>query len=197
VRWGTDRSFNCITVDGDTSTNDSLLVLASGRAGNPIITDISSTESRVFGEALQAVLLELAKMIVMDGEGATKFIEIAVTGAPDRDSAKNLALTIANSPLVKTAFFGEDANWGRIVAAAGRAGVPIMTDKVALLFDDVCVFRGGMPVDDAEVEEKASRVFKQKEIRVQLDLGTGSARFTAYTCDFSCDYVKINASYRS
>lgn len=197
VRWGADRSFNCITVDGDTSTNDSLLVLASGRAGNPIITDIGSAESRAFGEALQSVLLELAKMVVMDGEGATKFIEISVTGAPDRDSAKHLALTIANSPLVKTAFFGEDANWGRIVAAAGRAGVPIMVDKVALLFDDVCVFRGGVPVGDAEVEEKATRVFKQREIRVQLDLGTGSARFTAYTCDFSYDYVKINASYRS
>lgn len=197
LRWGTARSFNCITVDGDTSTNDSLLAMASGRAGNPIITDIGSTESRAFGEALQAVLLDLAKLVVMDGEGATKYIEIHVTGAPDRDAARAIALTIANSPLVKTAFFGEDANWGRIIAAAGRAGAPLMPDKAALFFDDLCVFRNGTPVAGTEVEARASQIFKQKEIRVQLDLGAGSTHFTAYTCDFSYDYVKINASYRS
>ncbi|NLI83194.1 MAG: bifunctional glutamate N-acetyltransferase/amino-acid acetyltransferase ArgJ [Deltaproteobacteria bacterium] len=197
LRWSSSRSFNCITIDGDMSTNDTLLAVASGRAGNPIITDIGSSDSRAFGAALHAVLLELAKMVVMDGEGASKFIEIHVTGAADRDSARTVALAIANSPLVKTAFFGEDANWGRVVAAAGRSGCPLIPEKVALFFDDLCVFRNGTPVPGSEVEEKASRIFKQKEIRVQVDLGTGSAGFTAYTCDLSYDYVKINASYRS
>jgi glutamate N-acetyltransferase/amino-acid N-acetyltransferase len=197
VRVGTEESFNRVTVDGDTSTNDTLLVLAGGRAGNAVIRDRESAESRVFGEALKAVLLDLAKQVVLDGEGATKFIEIVVTGAESVADARTIAFTIAHSPLVKTAFFGEDANWGRIVAAAGRAGVPIMPENAALFFDDVCVFREGTPVQDSEIEEKATRVFKKKEIRVRLDLGMGKAIFTAYTCDLSYDYVKINASYRS
>lgn len=197
TRKGTESSFNCITVDGDTSTNDTLLVLAGGHAANPRITDIDSKHSQLFGEALEAVLLDLAKQIVYDGEGATKFIEIRVTGAPDAAGARAVALTVADSPLVKTAFFGEDANWGRIVAAAGRAGVPLDPDKVTLLFEDVCVFRGGVPVEDADVEEKATRIFRQKEIRLHLDLGMGDFDFTAYTSDFSYEYVKINAAYRS
>jgi glutamate N-acetyltransferase/amino-acid N-acetyltransferase len=197
VRVGTEESFNRVTVDGDTSTNDTLLVLAGGRAGNALIRDRESAESLVFGEALKAVLLDLAKQVVLDGEGATKFIEIVVTGAESTADARSIAFTIAHSPLVKTAFFGEDANWGRIVAAAGRAGVPIMPEKAALYFDDVCVFREGTPVQDPEIEEKATLVFKKKQIRVRLDLGMGKAAFTAYTCDLSYDYVKINASYRS
>jgi len=142
-------------------------------------------------------LLDLAKQIVHDGEGATKFIEIEVSGAPDIESARSIAFTIAHSPLVKTAFFGEDANWGRIVAAAGRAGVPIVPERVALYFDNVCVFRQGMPVEGSETEEKATGVFKQKEIKVKLELGMGDSDFTTYTSDLSYDYVKINASYRS
>jgi glutamate N-acetyltransferase/amino-acid N-acetyltransferase len=197
TRRSADLSFNSITVDGDTSTNDSLLVLASGVAGNPVLSDVESSDSREFGGALKSVLLDLAKQIVMDGEGATKFIEIHVTGAPDVKSAKTVAFTVAHSPLVKTAFFGEDANWGRIVAAAGRSGVPIIPDRLTLYFDQVCVFRGGTPVAGPDVEEEASKVFRQKEIRVQLDLGMGDGLFTAYTCDLSYDYVKINASYRS
>jgi glutamate N-acetyltransferase/amino-acid N-acetyltransferase len=197
VRSGAERSFNSITVDGDTSTNDSLLVMASGLAGNPLLSDIADSESRLFGEALEAVLFDLAKQIVMDGEGATKFIEILVTGAEDLDSARKVAFTVANSPLVKTAFFGEDANWGRIVAAAGRAGVALNPERVTLFFDRVCAFRGGTPVEGPDVEEEAARVFRQKEIRVHLDLGMGEAGFSAYTCDFSYDYVKINASYRT
>jgi glutamate N-acetyltransferase / amino-acid N-acetyltransferase len=197
VRVGAERSFNSITVDGDTSTNDTLLVMASAQAGNPVLKDVESSESRIFGEALEAVLLDLAKQIVLDGEGATKFIEVVVTGAPDVDSARAVALTVANSPLVKTAFFGEDANWGRIVAAAGRAGVPLDPERVALFFDKVCVFRNGTPLSGKQIEEMASAVFKQKEISVNLDLGMGESHFTAFTCDFSYDYVKINASYRS
>ncbi len=197
TKAATDKSFNCITVDGDTSTNDSLIVLASGAAGNPVLNGIESADSRAFGEALGAVLEDLAVQLVTDGEGATKLIEIGVVGAADIAAARTVALTVANSPLVKTAFFGEDANWGRIVAAAGRAGVKVIPEKVTLFFEDLCVFKGGTPVLGKEIEEKATRVFKQKEIRVRLDLGMGNAEFTAYTCDFSFDYVKINASYRS
>ena len=197
VSRGADHSFNSITVDGDTSTNDTLLVLAGGAAGNPVLSDVDSPDSVRFGEALQAVLFELARKIVLDGEGATKFIEVRVTGARDTTEARVVAFTVANSPLVKTAFFGQDANWGRIVAAAGRAGVPLEPEKATLYFDDVCVFRAGTPLAGADVEERASAVFKQKELRVNLDLGMGDADFSAFTCDFSYDYVKINASYRS
>jgi glutamate N-acetyltransferase/amino-acid N-acetyltransferase len=197
VQRGADCSFNAITVDGDTSTNDSLLVLASGYAKNPPIADMGGVDSQKFGAALLAVLKDLAKQIVLDGEGATKFIEILITGAPTVESAKSIGLTIANSPLVKTAFFGGDANWGRIVAAAGRAGVPLVPERSVLYFDDVCVFRHGAPVRDPDIEARASQVLRQKEIKVQLDLGMGGVQFTTYTCDLSYDYVKINADYRS
>ena len=197
VQHGAQHSFNCITVDGDTSTNDSLIVLASGYAGNPVLASTESAESELFGEALKAVLLDLAKRIVVDGEGATKFIEILVTGASSVESARTVAFTIAHSPLVKTAFFGEDANWGRIVAAAGRAGVALIPENVALFFDGICVFKAGTPVEGSGIEEKASQAFHQREIQVHLDLGMGEAQFTAFTCDLSYDYVKINASYRS
>lgn len=197
TRAGTEGSFNSITVDGDTSTNDTLIVLAGGAAGNVKITDMASKEGRAFGEALASVLRDLAIQLVMDGEGATKLIEITVSGAVDAASARRAALTIANSPLVKTAFFGEDANWGRIVAAAGRSGVALDPDKAALYFEDLCVFRAGTPILEKGVEERATAIFKQKEIRARLDLGVGNASHTAYTCDFSFDYIKINASYRS
>ena len=133
----------------------------------------------------------------MDAEGATKLIEIEVSGAAEREGARQVAFTVANSPLVKTAFFGQDANWGRIVAAAGRSGVKLIPERVSLFFENLCVFKGGTPVSGEEIERKASEIFKHKEIRVHLDLGLGDASFTAYTCDFSFDYVKINASYRS
>jgi glutamate N-acetyltransferase/amino-acid N-acetyltransferase len=197
TRTAADASFNRITIDGDTSTNDTLLVMASGRAGNPPVSDPHSQAGEAFGAALQAVVLDLAKQIVYDGEGVTKFIQVHITGAPDSAAARTMAFTIANSPLVKTAFFGEDANWGRIIAAAGRAGVPLQPERVTLFFDDVCVFKGGTPVAGAAVEEGASRVFKQKEISIRLDVGLGRAEYTVYTCDLSYDYVKINASYRS
>ncbi len=153
--------------------------------------------SRAFGEALAAVLRDLSIQVVMDAEGATKLIEIEVSGAADRGSARQVAFTVANSPLVKTAFFGQDANWGRIVAAVGRTGVKVVPERVSLFFEDLCVFKGGTPVQEQEIEQKASRIFSQKDIRVRLDLGLGDASFTAYTCDLSLDYVKINASYRS
>ena len=197
TRAGADASFNCITVDGDTSTNDSLIVLAGGAAGNPPLTDIGEGGSRAFGEALAAVLKDLSRQVVMDAEGATKLIEIEVSGARDRASARQLAFTVANSPLVKTAFFGQDANWGRIIAAAGRAGVSLIPERVNLFFEDLCVFAGGAPIRGEEAEREASGIFRQKEIRVRLDLGLGDSSFTALTCDLSFDYVKINGSYRS
>lgn len=197
VQVGADQSFNAITVDGDTSTNDTLLVLAGGAASNPIIGSVDTEDSLRFGHALSAVLLDLALQIVSDGEGATRLIHIRVTGAPDSSSGRRVALTIANSPLVKTAFFGGDANWGRIVAAAGRSGVDIAPERVALYFEDLCVFRGGTPVQGPEIESEATRIFSLKEIRVLLDLGLGDGEFTAHTCDFSYDYVKINADYRT
>ena len=172
-------------------------MLAGGVAGNTVIADIGSAQSQAFGSALGAVLRDLAIQIVMDAEGATRLIEIEISGAPDRESAKQIAFAIANSPLVKTAFFGADANWGRIVAAAGRAGVPLAPERVSLFFADLCVFQNGVPVPGEEVEQEASRIFSQKEIRLRLDLGAGKSSFTAWTCDLSFDYIKINASYRT
>ncbi len=197
TRTCAEASFNRITIDGDTSTNDTLLVLAGGCAGHDLISDPHSEAGVLFGKALGAVMLDLAKQVVYDGEGVTKFIEVRVSGAADAAAARTIAFTIANSPLVKTAFFGEDANWGRIIAAAGRAGVPLQPERVTLHFDDVCVFRGGTPVPGASVEEAATRVFRKKEIVIHLEVGLGQAEYRVYTCDLSYDYVKINASYRS
>ena len=192
-----DASFNAITIDGDTSTNDTLLALAGGRAGHPPIATPDGPDSERFGAALKAVLEDLARQIVLDGEGATKLMEIRVSGARSEADARRIAFTIAQSPLVKTAFFGEDANWGRVVAAAGRAGVDLDPTKVSLRFGDVTVFQDGMPLLSPEVERAAGLVLKQREIPVHLALGEGTARFTVRTCDFSYDYVKINADYRS
>lgn len=192
-----DASFNAITIDGDTSTNDTLLALAGGRAGHPPLATPDGPDSERFGAALQVVLEDLARQIVLDGEGATKLMEICVSGARSEADARRIAFTIAQSPLVKTAFFGEDANWGRVVAAAGRAGIELDPAKVSLRFGDVTVFQDGMPLLTPEVERAASRVLKQREIPVHLALGEGTARFTVRTCDFSYDYVKINADYRS
>ena len=192
-----NASFNRITVDGDTSTNDTVLVLANAAARHPLITDPASSEGTVFGKLLTDVCLDLAHQIVRDGEGATKFVAVTVCGAKSRDRAARVAQTIATSPLVKTALFGQDANWGRIVAAAGRAGVDFDPDRVSLSFEDVCIFRNGQPVQEEDLEEKASAVFRQKDIHIRLDLGEGTEADTVYTCDFSYDYVKINADYRS
>jgi glutamate N-acetyltransferase/amino-acid N-acetyltransferase len=197
TRIGADASFNRITVDGDTSTNDTLLVLASGKAGNREIDDLDSEAGSIFGQALQGVLLDLAQQCVEDAEGATKFVEVRVVGAATETDAREIAFTVAHSPLVKTAFFGEDANWGRVVAAAGRAGVELDPESFSLCFGDVCVFKNGTPITGSETEARASAVFKQKRIPIELDLGLGTAGFTVYTSDFSLDYVRINADYRS
>ncbi|MEJ5349873.1 MAG: bifunctional glutamate N-acetyltransferase/amino-acid acetyltransferase ArgJ [Desulfosoma sp.] len=192
-----NRSFNRITVDGDTSTNDTVLVLASGSADHDLITDPLSSKAKVFGELLTQVCLDLAQQIVRDGEGATKFVTVTVSQAGTRERALQVARTIANSPLVKTALFGQDANWGRVVAAAGRSGVDFDPHRVSLFFDDVRIFQNGQPVQDETLEAKASAVLREKDIHITLELGEGTESETVYTCDFSYDYVKINADYRS
>ncbi len=196
LRKAVDTSFNRITVDGDTSTNDMVLIMANGKAGNPWIEEIDSPEHRKFIAGLSEILKELALMIVADGEGATKAITIRVCGAKETEDAVRVGRTIANSNLVKTAFFGEDANWGRIFAAMGRSGVRFNPEAVDIYFDDVLIVKNGLAVGgDAEAE--ADRVLKKRDICVTVDMKDGSVCEEIYTCDFSLDYVRINADYRT
>lgn len=194
-RKAVDRSFNAITVDGDMSTNDTCLIMANGTAGNPVITE-GSPEGDSFGIILNDVLLSLAKQIVKDGEGATKFVEIRVSGAKDDSDAKRAAMAIANSSLVKTAFFGQDANWGRIFAAVGYSGAEVDQLLLSLHFDDVCMARNGIFAGE-NAEDRGTEVLKQKEFTVSVDLGIGSGTATVYTSDLTHEYVSINADYRS
>lgn len=190
------QTFNRITVDGDTSTNDTVLVMANGAAENPWIDDINHPDCEVFQNILEEILKELAIKIVMDGEGATKCITIRVCGAKEDRDAEIIARTVANSSLVKTAFFGEDANWGRIIAAAGRSGVRFNPDKIDIAFGDVVIVRNGRGLG-AEAEEAATRVIKERKFAVCIDLKDGAGCEEVHTCDFSVDYVRINADYRS
>jgi glutamate N-acetyltransferase/amino-acid N-acetyltransferase len=193
---GVERSFNRITIDGDTSTNDMVLVMANGSAGNPWIDGDCEADGKAFQSGLELVLKDLALQIVRDGEGATKTITVRVQGAREEHEAERLARTVANSSLVKTAFFGEDANWGRILAAMGRSGVKFSPDKVELSFGPVLLVKHGMSLGK-DVEAEATRVLKEKEILLTIDLFDGKACAEVLTCDFSLDYVKINADYRS
>lgn len=187
-------TFNRITVDGDTSTNDCLLALANGAAGNRPVTT-SGAAYEVFLEALVHVCRELARMIVRDGEGATKFVTINVRGARTEQEAEKIAKSIAGSNLVKTAIFGEDANWGRILAAVGYAGVPFDPGRVEISLGALPVCRGGMGLCFDEKEAKA--ILQAKEITIEVRLGEGVETATVWTCDLSYDYVKINGSYRT
>lgn len=195
LRRGTDRSFNSITVDRDTSTNDMVLLLANGQAGNPEITQ-GSAEAEVFTARLQAVLLDLAKMIVRDGEGATKLVQIHVQGARDDADARKAAYSVATSNLVKTAFFGEDANWGRIIAAVGYSGAEVDPNRVEIRFGEVPVVQAGISTGKA-LEERATEVLKTPEFTVTIDLHLGGGEADYYTSDLTYDYVRINGSYRS
>ncbi|MBX7212538.1 MAG: bifunctional glutamate N-acetyltransferase/amino-acid acetyltransferase ArgJ [Thermoflexales bacterium] len=192
TRRATVRSFNSITVDGDTSTNDTLLVLANGAGGAKIR---AGATARAFEAALTEVCISLAKQIARDGEGATKFITIDITGAVSEAQARRIGRTIAISPLVKTAFYGGDANWGRIVAAAGYSGEAINPDKVSLWFSGVHVFKNGAPTDYSDAE--ATEAMKPHDVSIRLDLGLGKAAATVWTCDMSHDYVTINGKYRT
>ena len=190
------QSFNRITVDGDTSTNDTVLVLANCASGNPRINALDTGESNIFKTALADLLKDLALQIVTDGEGATKVVSIKVIHAANEKDAEQAARTIANSSLVKTAFFGEDANWGRIIAALGRSGAAFEQDSVDIAFDDVLLVQDGLTLGPA-AEAKATDILKQKAFTVTVDLKMGQAEGEIYTSDLSLDYIKINADYRS
>jgi glutamate N-acetyltransferase/amino-acid N-acetyltransferase len=187
------QSFNRITIDGDTSTNDTALILANGLSGAIIQT---SENLAVFQDVLNDVLVTLAKMLVKDGEGATKLVEVHVRGAATDRDARKIADTVAGSNLVKTAIFGEDANWGRILAAAGRAGVEFDPEHMDIYFNDVLMFSQGSG-RGAAVEDEVTKVLKLPEFVITIDLHSGECRTSVWTCDFSVEYVRINADYRS
>ncbi len=188
-----DLSFNRITVDGDTSTNDTVLLMANGAAGVKIVPNTSDAE--IFAAALQDLMEQLAREIVMDGEGATKFVTIRVDGAPDEAAARACAKTVGNSLLCKTAWFGNDPNWGRIVAALGRAGVEFDPDKVDVWYEDLPVVRRG---GDAGTPESAlAKIMENREFVININLNSGDADYWVWTCDISYEYVKINAEYHT
>jgi glutamate N-acetyltransferase/amino-acid N-acetyltransferase len=186
----TERTFNCITVDSDTSTSDTLLVAATGASG------VDVTGDAAFAAALEGVMLDLALQVVRDGEGATKFVTVEVSGAATDADARKVGLAIANSPLVKTAIAGEDANWGRIVMAVGKSGATADRDRLSIRFGDVWVARDGWRVPEYS-EEAATACMKRQEIEIGVDLGIGAGRARVWTCDLTHGYIDINADYRS
>jgi glutamate N-acetyltransferase/amino-acid N-acetyltransferase len=199
LKRGADKSFNCVTVDGDTSTSDTLLLFATGAAarhGAPAITLPSDRRLAPFRQALEELLCDLAQQVARDGEGARKFVTVKVTGATGTASAKRIAMAIANSPLVKTAVAGEDANWGRVVMAVGKAGEPAERDRLAIWFGDIRVAVKGAR-DPAYDEAVASAYMKRDEILIRVDLGLGRGEARAWTCDLTKAYVEINGDYRS
>jgi len=195
LRQSVNSSFNRITVDRDTSTNDMVLLLASGEAENQEIAEGSQTLGQ-FDNALSEIMLDLAKMIVRDGEGATKLVRIQINGAASDDDALVAARSVATSQLVKTAFFGEDANWGRIIAAVGYSGADVDPDQVSIMFDDVTMVSKGLGLG-SEQETLASEILKKPEFTVMIDLALGKGSAYYYTSDLTYEYVKINADYRS
>lgn len=186
----TDRTFNCITVDSDTSTSDSLLLCATGASG------VDATDNAAFAEALETVMLDLAQQVVRDGEGATKFVEIRVTGAVTDADAKVHGLAIANSPLIKTAIAGEDPNWGRVVMAIGKSGAAADRDLLSISFGDILVAEKGWVSPDYR-EEDAAEYMKAQDLVIGVDLGLGAGKSTVWTCDLTHGYIEINADYRS
>jgi len=197
VRHAADHSFNCITVDGDTSTNDAFMLIATGQAGHAEITHQGSAEFNALQDAVTEVAVQLAQAIVRDGEGATKFITVKVEGGVSREECTKVAYAIAHSPLVKTAFFASDPNLGRILAAIGYAGIDDLdVNRLQLYLDEVLVAENGGRAQSYR-EADGQRVMQQAEITVRVVLNRGQASTTVWTCDFSYDYVKINADYRS
>ena len=190
------ETFSCITVDGDTSTSDTVLAFATGKAGNAELSSWEDVGADAFYAALLEVCRELAQLVVRDGEGAQKFIEIAVTGAKGDESARRVALSIANSPLVKTAIAGGDANWGRVVMAVGKAGEPADRDRLSIGFGGVWAAKDGQPLADYD-EAPVARHLQGDEIRIDVDLGIGDGKATVWTCDLTHGYISINADYRS
>jgi glutamate N-acetyltransferase/amino-acid N-acetyltransferase len=196
LRTATDRSFNATTVDGDTSTSDTLLLAATGASGMAPIETEADPRYPAFRTAVEAVLLDLSHQVVKDGEGATKFVAITVTGAETQAAARRIGLSIANSPLVKTAFAGEDPNWGRIVMAVGKSGEAADRDRLSIRFGDILVAANGW-VAEGYREADAAAYMKRAELAVTVDVGVGEASATVWTCDLTHAYISINADYRS
>lgn len=198
------QTFSCITVDSDTSTSDTVLAFATGKAGNTPLASFDDAGADAFAAALDNVCRQLAHLVVRDGEGAQKFIEISVTGAVSDESAHKVALSVANSPLVKTAIAGEDANWGRVVMAVGKAGEPADRDTLSIGFGGIWAAKDGQPVPDYD-EAPVAEHLKGQEITIQIDLGMAGneagdqtgGRATVWTCDLTHGYISINADYRS
>jgi glutamate N-acetyltransferase/amino-acid N-acetyltransferase len=193
---GTAKSFNCITVDSDTSTSDTLMLFATGQAKHPRIADAKDPALKDFRAKLDELLLELAHMVVKDGEGATKFVEVRVTGAAGAGAARRIALAIANSPLVKTAVAGEDANWGRIVAAVGKSGEKADRDRLSIAIGGVQVAANGQVVQGYDETPVAAHM-KTADIVFEVDVGIGRGKATVWTCDLTHGYIDINGSYRT
>jgi len=202
TRWAADSSFNAVTIDGDTSTNDTLAVLANGLAGNELLADTTSASYGAFAEGLAAVCVDLAQQVARDGEGATKFVTIRVVGARDDADARRAAHAVANSPLVKTAIYGGDANWGRILCAVGYSGAEVDPQRTSLFFAAPAAGLGwlqvvgnGQPL--CYSEEAATARFAADEIAIRIELGLGAGEATVWTCDLSHAYVDINGHYRT
>ena len=191
-----ETSFNAITVDSDTSTSDTVLLAATGQADHLEITDINDPDLNSFKQALSTVMIDLAHQVVKDGEGAQKFVEIEVLGAKNDKSAKNIAMSIANSPLVKTAIAGEDANWGRIVMAIGKSGENVYVDKVKIAFGPHLVAKNGARSENYN-EIQVSDYIRESEIKISVNMGDGQGKFTVWTCDLTHGYIDINADYRT
>ena len=191
-----EKTFICITVDSDTSTSDSLMVIATGQSKTETIVDEFSDEALKFTEELNSVMLSLAKQVVRDGEGATKFLEVEVRGAVSDISAKTVALAIANSPLIKTAAAGEDPNWGRVVMGVGKSGEPADRDKISIWFGSILVAEQGW-VASGYREDLGQNYMKNQELEIIVDLAIGDGSATVWTCDLTHQYIAINADYRS
>ena len=196
LREAAELTFNCATVDGDTSTSDTLMVFATGAAGAPVIGSEEDPHYGVFRTALEAVCLDLAHQLVKDGEGATKFVEICVKSADSNASAKRIACAIANSPLVKTALAAGDANWGRVVMAAGKAMEPLDKSALTIWFGDHCVAKDGARAPDYD-EATASGVCAEAEIVITVDVGVRQGSARVWTCDLTHGYIAINGAYRT
>lgn len=195
IKKSSEGSFNQITVDGHMSTSDMVAILANGTAQNRNITSSSKNDLALFQKALDYVTLHMAKAIIKDGEGATKFIEIEINEAKSTSDAKKIARTIADSPLVKTAINGEDPNWGRIISAAGYAGVPINESMIKLCINKIMIFRNGLPI--TPIPKRLHGEMKSNELKIQLYLGMGNKSSTLWTCDLSKEYIRINAEYHT
>ena len=191
-----EESFNAITVDSDTSTSDTCLVFATGQAGNPVPIKADDPSLEAFRDALGSLMQDLAVQVIRDGEGASKLIEVHVSGGEDDLSAKRIAKSIANSPLVKTAIAGEDANWGRVVMAIGKAGEPVNQAKINVGFGDITIARNGQRVENYD-ESIVTAHLQGQHVRVLVDVGVGTGRAKVWTCDLTHDYISINADYRS